>query len=445
MASVRLPAVGRTGRLMLGASALTTLGAIPPFLLGAQAVLMMRDLGFGPAGLGIAVSTFFAVAALCTILGSGLLERWDPRTGRVVAGSLVAAGALGTCLLVHDWPSLVVAMAVLGAGNAACQGTSNRVVSSLLPAHRRGLGFGIKQSAVPAAIMLGGLAVPTTTAFFGWRSTYLISGVVGLLVLGFALLRRGETVPSRAAGGSTSAAAGSRTSGSAGSALETAPWGPLLLCGAAITFASTAANFLGAYLASWAHEVGLTIEQAGLLMAAGSGSSVLMRVWTGFRADQRYGANLPRVAAMIVAGAVALVGIGAVAEPWAVVTFGLLAFALGWSWPGLMLYAVARLGRNAPTQASSVVQAGAFVGGALGPALMGWIVLVLGFREAWWCAAAAFAVAAVLTVLAREGFRRDLLRRPPAEPFGFGGGRDEPRWVAGPGSEADSRPGPDPR
>ncbi|HEY4543172.1 MAG TPA: hypothetical protein VIG40_00875, partial [Tissierellaceae bacterium] len=40
-------AVSRVARLMLGASALTTLGALPPFLLGAQAVLVMRDLDFG--------------------------------------------------------------------------------------------------------------------------------------------------------------------------------------------------------------------------------------------------------------------------------------------------------------------------------------------------------------------------------------------------------------
>src|SRR5690606_40132131 len=44
---------------------------------------------------------------------------------------------------------------------------------------------------------------------------------------------------------------------------ERAPWRPLLLCGVAIAFASSAANFLGAYLASWAHDVGLTIGQIG--------------------------------------------------------------------------------------------------------------------------------------------------------------------------------------
>src|SRR5699024_9792074 len=83
---------------------------------------------------------------------------------------------------VDGWGELVAVMAVLGAANATCQGTSNRTVATVLPAHRRGLGFGLKQSAVPMAIMLGGLAVPTTTEIFGWRSTFLVTGTVGLLV-----------------------------------------------------------------------------------------------------------------------------------------------------------------------------------------------------------------------------------------------------------------------
>lgn len=107
-----------------------------------------------------------------------------------------------------------------------------------------------------------------------------------------------------------------------------------------------------------------------------------------------------------------------------------LAFAVGWSWPGLFLYAVARLGRDAPTQAASVVQAGAFIGGAVGPALFGLVVSLVGFQPAWYVAAAAFTTAAVLVLLARRGFRLDLERRPPTEPFGYGGGRDKPRFSA---------------
>lgn len=198
-----------------------------------------------------------------------------------------------------------------------------------------------------------------------------------------------------------------------------------------ITFASAAANFLGAYLASWAHQVGLTVGQAGLLMAAGSGSSILIRIVAGHRADRRFGGNLSIVAVQMASGALCLALIGWLDVPWAVVVFGFLSFGLGWSWPGLFLYAAARVGRDAPAQASSVVQAGAFAGGAIGPVGFGLLVSAVSFQGAWFVASGSFVMATTLVLLARSGFRRDLVRRPPATPFGYGGGRHQPRHVSG--------------
>ena len=43
--------------------------------------------------------------------------------------------------------------------------------------------------------------------------------------------------------------------------------------------------------------------------------------------------------------------------------------------------------------------------------------------------------AGVLILLARRGFRRDLLTRPPAQPFGYGGGRQAPRFTTPPRME----------
>lgn len=416
---VRLEGRSATAGVMLSASALTTLGAIPPFLVGSQAVLMQRDLHFGPTVLGVVVSTFFGVAALATVFGGGLLERWTRRRAQVLSGVLVALGGFGLAFGARRWELLIVAMAVLGLANAACQGTSNQTVATALPPHRRGLGFGIKQSAVPAAVMFGGLAVPTMTAAYGWRSTFIVTGAIGLVVIALAL-RSAASPPRAKAGGGDSATA------------DRAPRVPLLLCGLAITFASAAANFLGAYLASWAHLVGLTVGQAGLLMAAGSGSSILIRIFAGHRADRRFGGNLPIVAVQMFCGAASLLLIGLLDVPWAVALFGFLSFGLGWSWPGLFLFAAARIGRDAPAQASSVVQAGAFAGGAIGPVTFGLLISGVSFQGAWIVAAGSFLVAGTLVLVARVGFQRDLVRRPPAAPFGYGGGRHEPRRIAGP-------------
>jgi MFS family permease len=110
---------------VVGASALTTLGAIPVFLLGAQAVFIRSDLRFDAIRFGVAVSAFFASAALAALLGCGLLDRIGRRNSTMLAGALATIGGLGTAGVTHSWATLVTFMLVLGAANAAGQITSN--------------------------------------------------------------------------------------------------------------------------------------------------------------------------------------------------------------------------------------------------------------------------------------------------------------------------------
>ncbi|ANS79570.1 major facilitator superfamily MFS_1 [Serinicoccus hydrothermalis] len=395
--------------MMAVASAVTTLGAIPPFLLGAQAVEIREDLDFGLGAFGVAVSLFFATAALATLSTSSVVDRLSRGLLLLLAGALVTGGGLAMTLLASGRWSLMAVMVVLGLGNAACQATANSLMARTLPPDRRGLGFGVKQSAVPLAIMLGGLAVPTTGAIWGWRSTFVITTCLGVLVMlgATGLLLRGRRRGRRPA--STTAA----------DLLESPPTLPLLLAAIAITLASAAANYVGSFAASWGFEVGLSPSQTGILMALGSGGSIALRVFSGWRADHRHGANLPVVAAMMWVGTLGCLGL-MVPSPWAFWVFGLLAFSIGWSWPGLLLYAVARLGRDNPAQASAAIQAGAFAGGALGPALLGGLSGAAGFPLTWAVAAGCFAIAGALILLSRRLFTADLLARPPREPFTYG-------------------------
>lgn len=396
---------------MVAASGLTTLGALPPFLLGAQAVWVRDDLTVGLGLFGVGVSVFFASAAVGSVVAGALIDRIGRRRGLVMAGVLVAAGGTTMAALVSGPWSLLGAMVVLGLGNASCQTVANLSMARALPPGRRGLGFGVKQSAVPLAIMLGGLAVPTLGGLLGWRSTFVATAGVGVLVALTALVRT------------------ERVTGTAPVVvddLDHPPWRPLLLCGVGITFASAAANFLGSFIASWGYEIGLTATTTGLLMAAGSAGSIVLRVLSGWRADGRHGANLPVVAAQMYAGALCLVGV-AIGTDATVLGFGFLAFSVGWAWPGLLLFAVARLGRDAPARASGVVQAGAFIGGAVGPMGFGALAGAAGFQLAWLLAAGCFVVAGTLVLLARRGFRLDLAARPPRAPLTTGGGRVRPR------------------
>ncbi len=394
---------------LLGASAMTTLGTLPVFLLSSQSVYVREELEFGETGFGIAVSAFFAAAAASALLGGGLADRLGRRTSTVVAGLMATAGGIGVAAGARSWPVLVALMVLLGVTNALCQVTANLTLARAVPPHRRGLGFGVKQSAIPLAIMLGGLAVPTVGAVVGWRWTFALSGTAGLVVV-----VAGLRLPRVTAGGAGASAGDDRPSLPA-----------LLITMGAITLASAAANSLGSFVAAWGFHVGLTPSEAGILMATGSGLNIAVRVLAGHLADRRHGRNLPVVAAQMLVGAASL-AVLSIPSPVAVVPAGLVAFALGWSWPGLLLYAVVRVGREAPGAASGIVEAGAFAGGAAGPALFGLLVEATSYETAWRVAAVAFLVAALLVLLARRMFIADLVARPPLQPLGYGGGRGSP-------------------
>jgi len=385
---------------MLAAAAMTTLGALPVFLLSAQSVLIREELHFGDAQLGLAVSAFFGAAAMASFFAGALADRLGRRIGTLVAGGLTMVVALLVAVLAQSFVVLLLLLVLAGVANAAMQMTSNLTLARSVDAGHRGLAFGVKQSAIPTAILLGGLAVPTVGAVVGWRWTF-----VGLAVAAALVVLAGLRLPPTAA-----------TLPDQEEERDRPPKGALVVSAVAMVLASAATNSLGSFAPSWGFRVGLTPSEAGLLVAAGSAVSVLVRVASGALADRRRGRNLPVVSAYLVAGAVGLVVMSYDHVP-SVVVGTLVAFGIGWAWPGLLLFAVVRVGRDSPAAASGTIQAGAFAGGAFGPALFGLLVASTSFETSWRVTAAVMLVSASLLVVARQMFVRDLTRRPPRTPL----------------------------
>lgn len=392
MRGVKVPDVVLT---MSAASAMTTLGAIPVFLLSAQSVFIRRDLDFDAARFGLAVSAFFAAAATAALLGGGLVDRLGRRRSTIMAGTLSVLGGAGLAVGARSFPVLVVTLIVLGAANAAMQVTANLSLAKSIPLKRQGLAFGVKQSAIPFAIVLGGLAVPWGGVIIGWRWTFGIIAIMAILVILGGLVLPPDALTQTLTRGS----------------LEKAPAMALALTAGAMAAASAAVNSLAAFVASWGFEIGMTPSQTGFLMATGSGLSICARVLTGHRADRRGGRNLPVVAMQMLFGSVALAAISIDTIPTLWVS-AILAFAVGWAWPGLMLFAVVRVGRESPAAASAAVQAGAFTGGASGPAVFGLLVTHMGYPFAWRGASLMLMMAAGMVLVARRLFQRDLEVRP---------------------------------
>ncbi|WP_153395616.1 MFS transporter [Ornithinicoccus halotolerans] len=382
-------------RLLLVAIAVATLGALPPFLLGAQFVLVGQELALDERDLGVAVGVFFAAAAVASAPAGSLADRLGPRRGMVLAGALAVAAALTMAVLVGSLAGLLVGLALAGVANAALQMTANATLARSIPTGRRGLAFGVKQAAVPVAILLGGLAVPTVGIALGWRWTYGMVAAGAAVVVLLAATRTGT----------------GRAGRSASVGAQAAPRRALLVTAGGTTLANGAANSLGAFLPAWAFSQGMSAGDSGLLLAVGAGACAAGRVLAGLSADRREGGNIPVVAAQLLGGAVGFVLLAQ--EGLALLVLGaLVAFGVGWSWPGLLIFAVVRVGRDRPAVASSAVQAGGFLGGAAGPPLFGWLVVTTSYETGWFAGAVALVVAAALLLYARGMFLRDLAVRP---------------------------------
>jgi MFS family permease len=178
----------------------TMLGVLPVFLLGGLAVQVRDDLNLTEAGLGIATATFFAASALFSLPGGRLSERIGGERGLLVGAAGSLAALLGVATLAQSLLGLVTSMVVGGIGNGVTQPSANLALARRVRPGRQGVAFGIKQSAIPGATLLGGLAVPIVALTVGWRWAYGGGAAVAALFALWALwaLSRASHGPSGA-------------------------------------------------------------------------------------------------------------------------------------------------------------------------------------------------------------------------------------------------------
>ena len=350
-----------------------------------MAVQIGRELGFGPAVVGLLSGCYAASALLLSApLGGRVGQLGVQRSARVAA--LIAAAALVLAAAAPTAPALGAAMIIGGLANAIGQPAGNATVAQHVPQRRFGLAFAIKQSGIPLATLLAGLAVPSVALTIGWRYAYLMAAV---LAIGSALL----PPPDREADAR-------RAEGRVPRAQLPALW----TLAAGLALAVVAATSIGAFGASGGVAIGLSEGTAGLLVAAGGLAGLTIRILAGLRADRVRSDALTAVAALIAAGAA---GWGLMAAAFAVdnaapYVLGLLvANAFGWGWPGLLHLSVARLFPTATAAGSGITQTGVSAGLLLGPLLLGVVIGTMGWLAAWTIAAVAALGAVVVTLAIR--------------------------------------------
>ena len=144
---------------------------------------ILEDLALDPAWLGVYVA-LGAAAALVFQLGCGsyIIRYGALRTSQaalVMLGAGLAIGAAGPLAL------FAISAVIGGGGSAISTPASSHLLGRYSPPRQAPLVFSIKQTAVPAGLLLAGLLGPLMTLWWGWRGA-MLAGAAACVV--FAVL-----------------------------------------------------------------------------------------------------------------------------------------------------------------------------------------------------------------------------------------------------------------
>lgn len=371
---------------------LATIAVIPPFLVGALAVGIRAELGFGPAALGLAVAWFFVSTSLSASALGKTVENLGTRAA-LTLGAAVSALALGGAAAAPTYPWLLAAMTAGGVANGLSQPAVNGMLAKSIPPHRLGLAFGIKQSSVPMATLLGGLAVPTLGMTIGWRGTFLVAATfAGLSAMVTWFAGRGDEQPIRGRGRKR---------------LRDfqADLSSLIILTIGGTLAAAAATSVGAFLVDSAVTSGIEEGRAGLLFAGASAVGLTSRVLLGWFADSRPLVSRYTTITMLVLGGVPGFLLLASGAPAAYLPGAILAYAAGWGWTGLFHYTVVSQNPETPAASTGIIQTGLSFGAGLGPLLLGAVVQRWSYAVGWLGAAVLGALGAAFFAYGRIHLR----------------------------------------
>ncbi len=378
----------RTTAIASGAAAL---GTLPGFLTGTLANFMRTDFAFSQAELGMAIAAFFAASALTALPGGQLTERIGARISLAGSVAVTAAASLGIGLLARSYGSLIVLLVVAGCANGVMQPAANLALARGVPAGRLGTAFGVKQSALPAATLLAGAAVPLVALTVGWKWAFLgVSALAVVVTASTSRLARHTTT---------------RRSASSRPDLDT-PRLQMVILATTAGFAAAIATALASFYVESGVDAGVAPGTAGGLLVLGSASVIAVRLSIGWSADRVSRDHLRTVSVMLAIGAVGLFGLGYSTITVVLLGATMIAFSLGWGWPGLFNFAIVQLNPRAPAKATAITQTGVFVGGILGPAVFGTIVEHASFRAAWTMCAVVYVVIAASLGATRRSLAR---------------------------------------
>lgn len=379
------------GAVALGGTA-TVAALLPGFLIGGLAVQITEDLAFGAAGIGLAVAAYRASGAAAAPYLGRLADRLGVTRSLYVSSAIAIVAAVGLAATAVGLYSLMAWLAFAACANALAQPSSNRLIVRQVRPDRRGLAFGLKQSAPPAASMLAGLSVPAVALTIGWRWAFALGAVLAVGVI-IGTSRRPPPPP-----------------GSRGPVTPPKPLREdrriLLVLAASFGCATAASSPVAAFYVTAAVQAGSAPRTAGFVLAAASLTAILVRIVSGAACDRIDSGHLRLCAGLVAVGGLGL-GLLATGHPTAMTIGALVALGGGWGFNGVFWFTMMRAFPDAPGTVTGVLHPGGLLGATVAPITFGLLAERVGFQLSW----TALLVLAGLAVLGMAHSARRLLLR----------------------------------
>jgi len=146
---------------------------------------------FGPAlarGLGVPLTRITSLVALNQGMGllspllGPLADRWGPRVMMLIGLACLACGMLAAAVL-PLYATVLLALLLAGVGKSCFDPALQAYVGARVPWARRGFAVGLIEFAWAGSSLIGIPTVGWLIGSFGWRSPFLVLGLLALLSL----------------------------------------------------------------------------------------------------------------------------------------------------------------------------------------------------------------------------------------------------------------------
>jgi len=154
---------------------------------GALGEPIRREFHLSDTALGSLGTVFTLIYALVGLPFGRLSDKWY-RTRLIAVGTAAWSILTAASGLAQNYLQMFVARLGVGVGEATCAPAGQSLIGDLYPPQARSRAMGIFMLGLPAGLFLAYMTAGTLGARFGWRATFLVACVPGLVFALLALL-----------------------------------------------------------------------------------------------------------------------------------------------------------------------------------------------------------------------------------------------------------------